>query len=289
MQVIIKRAGQKENEFYFRSGPIYIGRQIGSQIFLPDRAVSRQHAVLFTDKNQNWFLEDLDSPNKTYLNERAIHKTHVKPGDIVRIGAFCLEIDIDQTIRREVSIHLDDTIANEDKDQIQSTIRNMQKMDGCRLSLTGERLNDLRCIFQAGILAQNEDDLCKRIVRLLIQQMNSMNVWIAVLDQQGKDIVYQYGQSVNTQKINFDDIVFKEQIHQAINDNVSVMVPKVPASMYASGIKSAVIVPVLKDRNTLAILYADRSRSHEGFEVGDLDFMILLSTIISSRLEGFKI
>ena len=74
MQLTVKRGDNLVNELRFSRGPIYIGRQIGSQIFLPDRAVSRQHTVLYTTTDGKWTVEDLDSANKTYLNNETVHK-----------------------------------------------------------------------------------------------------------------------------------------------------------------------------------------------------------------------
>ena len=73
MHLVVKQNNRTVNEFRFANGPVYIGRGANSQVFLPDRAVSRQHAVIFSTQNGKWMVEDLDSANKTYLNEKAVH------------------------------------------------------------------------------------------------------------------------------------------------------------------------------------------------------------------------
>lgn len=80
MRLVVKQDGRKVNELQFTAGPVYIGRGVNSQVFLPDRAVSRQHAVIFTTQDGKWMVEDLDSANKTYLNDKQIHKVEVKKG-----------------------------------------------------------------------------------------------------------------------------------------------------------------------------------------------------------------
>ncbi len=77
MRLVVKQSNGTINEFQFAQGPVYIGRGANSQVFLPDRAVSRQHAVIFTTQDGKWFVEDLDSANKTYLNDKAIHKAAI--------------------------------------------------------------------------------------------------------------------------------------------------------------------------------------------------------------------
>src|SRR4030042_3908743 len=94
MRLVVKRNDQGINEFHFDKGPVYIGRPTHSQVFLGDKAVSRQHAVIFNSKNGDWILEDLKSINKTYLNDSPIQKTQIKDGDIVHIADFIIEIDL---------------------------------------------------------------------------------------------------------------------------------------------------------------------------------------------------
>ena len=111
MRLTVKRGDNLINELRFSRGPIYIGRQIGSQIFLPDRAVSRQHTVIYTTTDGQWIAEDLDSANKTYLNEEAIHKVEIRDGDTLRIADFAIEIHLDdQTNERTAPISLADTL-----------------------------------------------------------------------------------------------------------------------------------------------------------------------------------
>jgi pSer/pThr/pTyr-binding forkhead associated (FHA) protein len=56
MRLTVKQEDRLINELHFSRGPIYVGRQIGSQIFLPDKAVSRQHTVLYTTTEGKWVV-----------------------------------------------------------------------------------------------------------------------------------------------------------------------------------------------------------------------------------------
>ena len=46
MRLLLKRGHSLVNDQHFSKGPVCIGRRPKSHVFLPDRAVSRQHAVL---------------------------------------------------------------------------------------------------------------------------------------------------------------------------------------------------------------------------------------------------
>jgi len=95
MRLIVRQSDGDVRELAFDKGPIYIGRQMGSTLAIPDLQVSRQHAVLFTNQDGQWILEDLDSTNKTYLNDTAIHKSRVKDDDTIRIGGTTIEVHLE--------------------------------------------------------------------------------------------------------------------------------------------------------------------------------------------------
>jgi len=95
MRLVVKQGGRTINEFKADKGPVYIGRRSASQIPLPDKAVSKQHALISVTDDGKWMVEDLDSANKTYLNERAIQKAEIKTGDILRIVDFTIEVDLE--------------------------------------------------------------------------------------------------------------------------------------------------------------------------------------------------
>ncbi len=94
MKLVVRSAQGAVNELDFDKGPVYIGRQMGSQVFLPDMSVSRQHAVIFATSDGKWVIEDLDSVNKTYLNSVAIHKTQVKNGDEIGVADFHISVEL---------------------------------------------------------------------------------------------------------------------------------------------------------------------------------------------------
>ena len=95
MRLVVKQGERTINEFHFDKGPIYIGRHTNSQILLPDKVVSRQHAVIYNTKDGQWVVEDLDSANKTYLNDNEIRKADIKAGDIIRISDFSIEVNFE--------------------------------------------------------------------------------------------------------------------------------------------------------------------------------------------------
>ena len=70
--------------------PITIaGRLPGSDIFLDDVTVSRQHAEFRTEDGQHRVV-DIGSLNKTYVNRRPVESAILANGDEIQIGRFRL-------------------------------------------------------------------------------------------------------------------------------------------------------------------------------------------------------
>ena len=66
-----------------------IGRDAGNFIQLPDRLVSKCHAVIHA-KQDGWEIEDLGSRNGILVSGQPVKASVLKSGDIVKIGSFNL-------------------------------------------------------------------------------------------------------------------------------------------------------------------------------------------------------
>jgi pSer/pThr/pTyr-binding forkhead associated (FHA) protein len=95
VHLFIKQDNRIVSKFQFSKGPILIGRLEKCQVILPDKAVSKQHAVISSTQEGRWLVEDLGSTNKTYLNEEVIHKSEIKNGDCLRVACFTIEIHVE--------------------------------------------------------------------------------------------------------------------------------------------------------------------------------------------------
>jgi len=95
VRLIVKKDGQVVDELKFSGGPIHIGRRSSSDIALPDPRASKQHALITNAKDGAWTIEDLDSANKTYLNDSVVKKAELKNGDRLAITGFTIEVELE--------------------------------------------------------------------------------------------------------------------------------------------------------------------------------------------------
>ncbi|HEX7557336.1 MAG TPA: FHA domain-containing protein [Leptolinea sp.] len=82
------------NPLDFNIPEVIIGREPLCNFAIPDETVSSRHARLSYHHNQ-WWLEDLNSTNGTFLNDDRVYTpTVVISGDEIRCGQIVLKISI---------------------------------------------------------------------------------------------------------------------------------------------------------------------------------------------------
>ena len=62
-----------------------VGRAPQCELFVDGPRVSRRHARLVLEGTA-WFVEDLDSVNGVFLNDRKVEYAQLHPGDILEFG-----------------------------------------------------------------------------------------------------------------------------------------------------------------------------------------------------------
>lgn len=77
------------DQIVLKQGDMNIGRKPGSDIVLDNLSVSGNHASIFTI-GEDSFIQDLNSTNGTFVNNKRISKHHLENGDVVTIGNHSL-------------------------------------------------------------------------------------------------------------------------------------------------------------------------------------------------------
>lgn len=77
------------DQIVLKQGDMNIGRRPGSEILLDNMAVSGNHASIFTI-GEDSFVQDLNSTNGTFVNNKRIAKHHLENDDVITIGNHSL-------------------------------------------------------------------------------------------------------------------------------------------------------------------------------------------------------
>ena len=295
MRLVVKRNDQVVNEFQFDRGPVYIGRHAHSQVFLHDRAVSRQHAAIFTTKDGKWIVEDMDSANKTYLNDKAIHKADIKTGDSIRIGDFIIEVDFKADLDAGKPIHLADTLmptSHKTTAALTDPSREIiiRKSDAERapdITLPAKRVKDFMQATEAICKANGLDGLIRALLDISLKQFKGYHSWCALRNQPDGPMTCNAGKCRDGHGVNLSDLKLKEKISQSVETRQFTLVPKASAPTEENRIRSALIAPVVNPSGCFGVLYVDNSMDHGQYTLCDLDYLMLVAIHTAAIIENF--
>ena len=295
MLLVVKRNDQVVNEFQFDRGPVYIGKHAHSQVFLHDRSVSRQHAAIFTTKNGKWIVEDMDSANKTYLNDKAIHKAQIKTGDSIRIGDFIIGINLETKLDAGEPIHLADTLmptSHKTKTALtdpssEVIVRKPTVERAPDITLPAKRVKYFMEATEAICKANGLDVLLNVLLSVALRQFNGYQSWCALRNQPAGPMTCHAGKSRDGHGVNLNDLKLREKITQAIETGQFLLMPQVSAPTEEDKIRSAMIAPVVDPTGCFGVLYVDNSIDCEHYSLSDLDYLMLLAIHTAAIIENF--
>jgi len=284
MRLVVKQSDNVVNEFQFSKGPIYIGRHTDSQIFLPNRKVSRQHAVIFSTQDGKWMVEDLNSTNKTYLNDEAIQKTEIKTGDILNITDITIEINLEDDTIADKPINLEDTLT-----------KTVYGLESTGMAMTMEplppkRAKDFVQATEAICKANGLDEILQALLSITARQFTAYHTWCALRDQTAGSMTCHAGKQRDGSAVELSDIQLNEKINEAVDKGQFLLLPRIPPQRHKKekdGIHSAMIAPIVGQAGCFGVLYIDNDMAHEHYNLSDLDYLMLLAIHTASILKNF--
>ena len=298
MRLVVKQNGVVLNEFQFTQGPIHIGRHTDSQIFLSDRLVSRHHAVIFSTQDGKWMLEDLDSVNKTYLNDKAINKAQLKTGDSIRISNFTLEVSLENQADTKGQIHLEDTLTKTAYNlgdtfspsalEPQIIVRWPQAKHAPDMRLPAKRAKDFLEATEKVCRTNGIEEVVTALLQIAANQFNAYHAWCALRNQPEGAMICNAGRKRNTEAVALEEIKLRDKIDVAVEKHQFLLFPRIPPKDgEKEKIHSAMIAPILGVPGCFGVLYMDNSMSHEHYSISDLDYLILIAIHTAAILENF--
>ena len=303
MRLVVKQNGRTVNEFQFRKGPVYIGRAARSQVFLPDRAVSRQHAVIFRTQDGKWMVEDLDSANKTYLNDQEVHKAEIETGDCLGIVDFTIEVNLEGDAESGKAINLEDTLvvlpqggvpaspgppaSCQRQEGGQIIVRKPDADHAPAIRLPAKRMKDFLHATEAICKADGLDQLLTVLLDTVAKQFAAYRTWCALRSEPAGPMTAHAGKRRDGQVIQLSNIKLSEKIDEAVEKCQFLLLPRVPAQREQVEINSALIGPIMDAAGCFGVLYVDNDLSSERYGLGDLDYLMLLAIHTAAILENF--
>jgi hypothetical protein len=291
MRVLVKQSNGNTKELQFTEGPISIGRGTNNHVFLPDRGVSREHAVIKSTDDGRWIIEDLGSSNKTYLNDKAIQKAEIKHGDCLRITDFTLEIILKKQAQAEEPIHPEDTLHLEAALTVpkhETVVRRPDAQHAPAMRLAARRLTDFskatERIFQTGSL----DELLLTLLDITLEQFSAYHVWCALRKQPAGPMTCHGGKRRDGAPVQLNELQLGQKITQAVEKGQFFVLPSVSAQVEAKGrIRSAMVAAIMRPTGCFGVLYVDNAMIHEHYSLSDLDYLMLIAMHTAAIMKQF--
>ncbi|MDH4239964.1 MAG: FHA domain-containing protein [Phycisphaerae bacterium] len=291
MRLVVKQKNGRTREFQFSKGPISIGRAANCQICLPDRSVSKQHAIISATGDGKWIVEDQGSANKSYLNDEEIHKAEIKTGDCLRIIDFIIEINLADNAYAEKPIHLEDTFHLEAALAIpphETVVRKTDAGHAPAMRLAAKRLTDFSQATEAICEADSFEKLLFALVNTTLKQFNAYHVWCALRKQPNGPMPFQLGKKRDGRKIKLSEIKLQSKIAQAVEKGQFLVLPRVSAQVEEEeAIRSALIATIMRPYGCYGVIYLDNAMKDKHYSLSDLDYLMLLAMHTAAVLRNF--
>jgi serine phosphatase RsbU (regulator of sigma subunit) len=285
MAVLITLQGPDNSQtFSLDATPATVGRELGSTVHLPAKAVSRRHAVI-TCHDDMYYVEDLDSSNGTFVNGKRIHirtATPLTERDTLQIGPYLLALraaplppgtEPDMIIREQVSVAaLSHSVYSQDPAQKLQVVLEITQNLGRTLQLEPlleKLLDQLMRLFPAAdrclVLLQEGDRLVVRGQRSRHEQDASTFPYSRTIIQQALD----QGIGILSDDVKGDERFQSVQTITSLN------------------VRSLLCVPLLaQDERRLGVIQLDRFRPGFPFRTEDLYLLTTVGLQVAVVLEN---
>jgi pSer/pThr/pTyr-binding forkhead associated (FHA) protein len=330
LRLVVRQGDRVINEFRFEAGPVRIGRHVASHVCLHDKSVSKQHAVIYCVEDAQWMAEDLDSANKTYLNNKPIHKAKIKTGDILRIADYSIEVNFNEVAieqkptpagkiapvqTTEVKSSAATTVAG--KTVAGKTVTGMPSQDKsgetrrasallardaqiiarkpgaekpAPIRFQGERAADfLKSITQISRV-ENIDGVLSTLLEIIPKQFKAYQIWCALRTSTDGLMTTQSGIGRDGKSIDFETLKINEKIDEAIANGEFLLFvfSRIPGQEDKTSVRSVLIAPVVSSAGCFGAVYVNNCFLDDHYNLGDLDYLMLLTMHTATVLERFK-
>ncbi|MBI9017026.1 MAG: FHA domain-containing protein [Phycisphaerae bacterium] len=294
MRLLVKRGATLIGDLRFSRGPVYVGRHNRCQVFLPDRSVSRRHAVLFTADDGSWMAEDLDSSNRTTVNNKPIVKVPLRDGDTIGIADFSIDVHFtaDATVdKRHQAVDMGETIMN--AEVASPTFYQNPCSKQHTVHLNACHLKDFYELNLKLFQQRDQESLLAELTALLLKQFDAYHVWAGLRETTSGPLTCHCGRGKNGSQLNLAGIPGQAVIKQAITRESFILLPNFaefqdPADTRLPDmrtVQSMMCAPIAAPEGVYGVIYVDNHNEHIPFNRQDMDYLSLISIQTAALIE----
>ncbi len=270
--------------------PFKVGRLPKNNLILSDSKISREHfQITATDKR--YLIEDLNSSNGTFVNNRRIRKKFLQEGDEIRIGQTILVFrdrdlpprDLPQGIAKAPEI-----------------VRPLKDFQINAPDHGQKRSQYFFILYQLGktlISVPNLDELLEAAVSLIFQVINAERGILFLFNERGalvpKVVKHSSPGLIAEEELKFSRTITRKVIEERISliTSDAKYDPRLQTgeSIVQYNIRSALCVPIWEGDDIFGVIYLDHFLDTYSFTEDDLELLSAVANLVALGIRQEKL
>jgi pSer/pThr/pTyr-binding forkhead associated (FHA) protein len=269
-RIVLQEVGSGRN--YDIDLPCVVGRGRDTNLKFQDPSISQRHALIFHSNDQIW-IEDLESANGVYVNDKKItKKALLNPGDCFQLGKTKLLVDQEKEGWAEQTLVLHSLDSKVGRELDQEKLQTIYK-------ITAE-LSEHQDVRALG------DSIFSKLKDIFKQDRS----YLALFQEDGtlQPILEDAAPGAIPLSRTIVNRVFKEGESLLLEDALSDRFLKEQESIIALRIRSALCVPLIYHSQIYGLVYLDRNIPG-AYTQDDLEFMTAIAFMLGPLIENARL
>ena len=169
----------------------------------------------------------------------------------------------------------------------QVVIRRLDSDRAPNINLPAKRAKDFIQATEAICAAKGIDEILKVLLHITNKQFSVYHTWCSLRNQHEGPMTCKAGKRRDGQPVKRNEIKLSEKIDEAVEKCQFLLFPRIPAEREKERIHSAMIAPIMGLDGCYGVLYVDNAMDHEHYTLGDLDYLMLITTHTAAILKNF--
>ena len=269
------------------------------QIVIPHHAVSRKHALI-TRADGQFFIEDLKSRNKTFVNSKEVPppvRQPLKPDDRIKICDFLFRFHDERVVKpKELPVHLRKAFSDDEEDESgMTTIEATQGKGSAQQFLDVAPSDRLRALLEISISLSRTLDLealLAQIAHTLLGVFKQADrCFVLILDEAGRPVPkVMKSRRPALEDTRFSRTIVKKTIDSMqsyLSEDASSDANLGPAASIAEfKIRSVMCVPLANaDGRPIGALQLDTQDRTKKFGLDDLSLLTIVANLASVAID----
>lgn len=284
--------------------PLSIGRDKSNRLPIEHNAISRYHAVI-TSENDNYYIEDFNSTNGTYLNGRQILKERINPGDAIRISNIGISVEAEPTTLHESFSPLDLTVSVENDSNIEMAdlSQTMVINNSPRERFDEQVINSmpaLQALHRADQVLRNIEDiqlLLENLLDLVMEVIPASRGYIFLINRKTGLPVPYVRRPIELLDSDIEVVISQEILKKTVKKKEAILSNDALLDERRSSLKSigskkvccAMCAPLITRRKVLGLIYVDSTRASNGFSGNELSLLSAMATKAGVTVENARL